>query len=524
MIELNDLTIVIPVKIESSDRYNNLKTVLGYINNHFKTNIKIIEETPNIPKIDFLDNFKNLSIDYKFCVVSNSTPYHRTKYLNEMIFSTETKIVSNYDCDVFFPVETYVNVVNKLLNNESDFIYPYTNGWGQKQLFYSNWYNHPLKDKVYYPMFKFVQDFDISVFDNDVNVGTHISSYGHSVFAKTDSYKNAFGENENFISYGPEDQERAYRFKKLGYKVEWYDGFVYHIEHSRTSDSWLSNPFFNSNCKLFEDIKELSEEELVEFYNNQNYLDKYKNNKLNIGLLIICTGKYSIFFESLYKSCEDNFLKNHKKTYYVFTDDDKIVSNNNIVKIHQDRLGWPFDTLKRFSVFNKSKDILLKEDYLYFLNANMFCLKEVGEEIIPTDENHYLTAVQHPGFYGKDINTFTYERNNNSKFYIPYGVGKYYYQGCFIGGRSREFIDMSIELDSLIDEDIKNEIIPVWWDESALNWYYLNRNPLIIDRHYAYPENHDNFYIDSDKKNAVILNRDKGSFGGHDYLRDKNNK
>ena len=40
---------------------------------------------------------------------------------------------------------------------------------------------------------------------------------------KTEIYKKAYGENENFISYGPEDQERAYRFKKLGYKVEWYD-------------------------------------------------------------------------------------------------------------------------------------------------------------------------------------------------------------------------------------------------------------------------------------------------------------
>jgi hypothetical protein len=206
MIELNDLTIVIPVKIESSDRYNNLKTVLGYINHHFKTNIKIIEETSNIPKIDFLDNFKNLSIDYKFYVVPNNTPYHRTKYLNEMIFSTKTKIVSNYDCDVFFPVETYVNVVNKLLNNESDFIYPYTNGYGQKQLFYSNWQESYFKEWVYYPMIQFLKNFDISVFnDDDENIKIDITDVGHSLFANTDKYKEAFAENEDFISYGPED-------------------------------------------------------------------------------------------------------------------------------------------------------------------------------------------------------------------------------------------------------------------------------------------------------------------------------
>jgi hypothetical protein len=278
MIELKDLTIIIPVKIESMDRYYNLKTVLGYINHHLITNVKIIEVSPDETRIDFLDDFKNLNIDFKFYKVDENVAYHRTKYLNEMLNSTTTKVVSNYDCDVFFPVETYVNVVNKLLNNEADFIYPYTNGWGQKQLFYSNWYNSNLKQWIYYPMFKFVQDFDISVFDNDEdNVKIHISSYGHSVFAKTEIYKKAYGENENFISYGPEDQERAYRFKKLGYKVEWYDGFVYHIEHVRTPDSWLTNPFFSSNNQLFEHIKSLSKKKLIDYYNDQEYLKNYNS-------------------------------------------------------------------------------------------------------------------------------------------------------------------------------------------------------------------------------------------------------
>ena len=122
MINLKDLTIVIPVKIESQDRYYNLKTVLGFINNHFETNVKIIEESNNNSKIDFLQNFNNLNIDYKFYQVSSNTPFHRTKYLNEMIASTDTKVVSNYDSDVFFPTKTYEDVVNLILNEESDFV------------------------------------------------------------------------------------------------------------------------------------------------------------------------------------------------------------------------------------------------------------------------------------------------------------------------------------------------------------------------------------------------------------------
>lgn len=279
MINLDELTIVIPVKIESTDRYNNLKTVLGYINHHLKTNIKIIEESPDNPKIDFLDDFKNLSIDYKFYQVPSSEPFHRTKYLNEMIFSTTTKVVSNYDSDVFFPVQTYVDVVKSIVDGEFDFVYPYLLGTGQKQLYYSKWYENQFAQWIFYPMWKFIQDWDISIFDNDENVKMWASAYGHSVFADTNKYKEAFGENEEFISYGPEDQERAYRFQKLGYNVNWYNGYVYHIEHMRTNDSSNKNPQFDTNCQIFEHVKTLSKEELIDYYNKREYLKKYNSNE-----------------------------------------------------------------------------------------------------------------------------------------------------------------------------------------------------------------------------------------------------
>lgn len=276
MINLNDLTIAIPVKIESSDRYNNLKIVLGYINNYFHTNIKIIEESPDDPKIDFLDDLKNLNIDYKFYQVDSKQPFHRTKYLNEMIFSTNTKVVSNYDSDVFLPVKTYIDVVNSILKNDFDFIYPYFFGNGQKQLHYSKWYQSRFAQSEHYPMWKFVQDWNINHFDTDEeHVKIWPSAYGHSLFANTEIYKKAFGENEEFISYGPEDQERAYRFQKLGYKVHWYDGYVYHIEHMRTNDSAMTNPYYKNNCDIFEYVKKLSEEQLVSYYQQREYLKKY---------------------------------------------------------------------------------------------------------------------------------------------------------------------------------------------------------------------------------------------------------
>ena len=46
MIDLSDLTLMIPVKIDSDDRVLNLNVVATYLRHHFKTNIIIAEQGP----------------------------------------------------------------------------------------------------------------------------------------------------------------------------------------------------------------------------------------------------------------------------------------------------------------------------------------------------------------------------------------------------------------------------------------------------------------------------------------------
>ncbi len=93
-------------------------------------------------------------------------------------------------------------------------------------------------------------------------------------------------ENENFKAWGPEDEEKHYRFPKLGYNIGRVIDWVYHLEHSRGDDSERTNiyfhdnlklmeEYFHDNLKLMEDIRSLSEEELKNYYNTQEYLKKY---------------------------------------------------------------------------------------------------------------------------------------------------------------------------------------------------------------------------------------------------------
>ena len=236
---------------------------------------------------------------------------------------------------------------------------------------------------------------------------------------------------------------------------------------------------------------------------------------MKIAILTICTGKYNMFFEDLYNSFEEFFLKDLEKEYYVFTDGE-IQEAPNVTPVYQQKLGWPHDTMMRFHMFNRIESEISKNDFVFFVNANMKAIKEIGKEIIPSQENDFLMGAHHPGFIFKDLKKYPYDRNPSSTCYIPFSEGKIYYQGCFNGGRVTEFMKMSKTLAKNIDIDLENDIVPLWHDESQLNWYYKNLNPLALPCSYVYPES---WNIPTDK---IMIQRDKNKHGGHAHLRGSN--
>jgi len=264
IIDLTKTTFIIPIKIEHKDRYRNAQTTLNFLNRHFVTNV-IIHESSSTGKtrLDYLESLTNL----KITLIENleETSFHRTKYLNQMLDIVETPVVVNYDIDVILDPENYLECQNQILSGVSEVIYPYENGWGQIQV---------LGDFDYEGFAN--SGYDINFINNSGRTNKQESECGHCIFFKTESYKKYGGENENFISYGPEDKERMYRFQKLS-TVKWMEGkFVYHFEHFRGNDSWVTNPHFQSNWHFFEKIKSMSNTDLSNYYLDPDYLKKYE--------------------------------------------------------------------------------------------------------------------------------------------------------------------------------------------------------------------------------------------------------
>lgn len=210
---------------------------------------------------------------------------------------------------------------------------------------------------------------------------------------------------------------------------------------------------------------------------------------MNLAILYICTGKYNQFFSGFYDSAMRFLLPNVEKTFYVWTDDDKLAEGcSNVRVIHKECAGFPADSLFRFEMFLQAEAELKKFDYLYFFNANAIFLKPIGEEILPDETGLAMgrwpgkREHQHPMFY-------PYERNKKSLAYIPpYGDNYIYFMGGLNGGRSEVYLQMVHALAENIRKDYERGIIAKFHDESHINAYLRTHQCKVLSTTLNQPE------------------------------------
>ena len=231
-----------------------------------------------------------------------------------------------------------------------------------------------------------------------------------------------------------------------------------------------------------------------------------------IGVLYICTGAYQVFWKDFYESFEKYFLKNSEVHYFIFSDADEIYGNGSNKRIHFNKIEakpWPLVTLLRFHTFLSIKTELEDFDFLVFFNANMKCCMNISEDdFLPNiQQNEMLVVTQHPGYINSKKCYFPYERNKKSTAFIPYNKGRVYVIGAVNGGKTECFLAMCESLKTNIEIDLKKNYIPVWHDESQLNWYLQERcDYKLLSPSYCYPVGFD---IAVEKKITGVSKSDK---------------
>ena len=236
---------------------------------------------------------------------------------------------------------------------------------------------------------------------------------------------------------------------------------------------------------------------------------------MKVAIIFIGTNKYLDFLPTYYENIEKYFLPNSEKTIFAFTDGELDDVPDNIKVYHQEHLEWPYITLKRFEIINKARADLDSMDWLVFLDADTRVVDTVTEEEFFSDKPYF--GVHHP-CHALKMQPHTeypgaFETNTNSRAGVTEEDDtSMYYQGCLWGGRVPEVLDMIDELDGRVEEDLSNDVIALWHDESQLNKFYseVKEDVHLLGPEYAYPEVFQQ-YCNFDPK-IVHLAKDNSSY------------
>ena len=200
------------------------------------------------------------------------SPFHRTRYLNEMLDKVDTKYVVNHDADVIVPVKSMSRALHILrFWDNTPFVYPYEHyEKGNYQIRVGS--HEKIRDRIANACFTG----DLTDVCLSGEIMRWSAAYGQSIFCETAFYKAVGGENEEFISWGAEDVERYTRFVKSNAGVARCEGgYVFHLEHPRGADSSWKNPNFMNNEHLWTKLQAMDGPELIEYYKNCQYIKKY---------------------------------------------------------------------------------------------------------------------------------------------------------------------------------------------------------------------------------------------------------
>lgn len=246
---LKDMTFTVPVFFDHKDRKQNLDLSVCMLQTAFDTNIIIGEQGSHT--FGYMEQWAQYRwFAYKF--------FHRTKMLNQMAEMAETPYIANWDCDVVIPpLQIYMAVV-KLRMAAADMVFPYDGRFAR------------LPRTPWFPALQ--KALDIGVVKDTAPKGKRgkdvpESSVGGAVFFNKQKFIEGGMENENMISFGPEDCERNDRFTALGYKVGRVGGCLYHIDHFIGPNSSKGNPYFRANHREFDKVRSMQPSELRAYVN-----------------------------------------------------------------------------------------------------------------------------------------------------------------------------------------------------------------------------------------------------------------
>ena len=120
--DLTDTTFIIPIRVDTVVRLENLILCVDYLQEKLQTQIIVLEAAPY--NNGMIQNLLKDRVTYRF-VEDKDPVYHKTKYVNRLAMEVETDFLGIWDVDVIVEHEQILDAVAHLRQNLCDIAYPF---------------------------------------------------------------------------------------------------------------------------------------------------------------------------------------------------------------------------------------------------------------------------------------------------------------------------------------------------------------------------------------------------------------
>lgn len=236
------ISIIIPLRVDSKERLDNLNFVLSLLLEQMYVEIDILEA-------DVQQHF-HLScgderVRYRF--VEDSDPiFYRTHYLNQLLLAARHPVVGVWDTDVIISPPQLQAAVEQIRLG-SVMCFPYDGRF----IFLDKERSLAVRQ-------------DRSVLQKVDTSSSMRPSVGGAFLVNREKYLAAGGENERFYGWGPEDAERVKRMEILELPVSRVEGPLFHLHHPRGINSGFDcGERDKQNLQALIDTCRMTKEELL---------------------------------------------------------------------------------------------------------------------------------------------------------------------------------------------------------------------------------------------------------------------
>ena len=226
--DLSDVTFLILIRLDSTERLENVLAVTHAITRYFDTNIHILEASDHNNGI--LQSLLRKKALYQY--VEDKDPIlYKTKLFNQMVPNIATPYLAIWDADIVPDRKAIVDTVEHLRKNQADAGYPY-NGLC---------YNVPdIIRKLYLKTSNFKV---LSRNIEKMKLLYGLRLYGGAVFVQKEKYIKAGMENEAYYGWGNDDFDRYARFCESHLTIYRCDTPLFHLFHPRGKNSQYNTNF-----------------------------------------------------------------------------------------------------------------------------------------------------------------------------------------------------------------------------------------------------------------------------------------